>query len=262
MLWDALCVHALWDDEPEINAITFSPHLSKLTSLDARQQVEQQLWSAVKKSHYEDIKYVPHVNEHYPRGIRQFAASFFCTAGLPSREEHPTQDLVIDIPPGILDNTPLAVMLGGIAWFAAYTQLSCLDDSNDNHDHTWHRSFCWIVEDYMEIFTECPLPMLPAQGFAFCMEVYFDCYDEGFPCGEPKRVLKIFAAVAIHLTSKNVLLQCCPRCQFLYTQFFSDAALSGSINESSANTHASGNLSHYIPRILLILDCFVSQTPL
>ena len=92
------------------------------------------------------------------------------------------------------------------------------------------------------------------------MELYFDWRENEYTCEEPKRVLKIFAAVAMYLTSKNVLLQCCPRCQFLYTQFFSDAALSGSIDESFVNTDASGNLSHYIPKILLILDCFVSQT--
>ena len=114
----------------------------------------------------------------------------------------------------------------------------------------------------METFTECPLPTLPAQGFAFCIEGYIDCHEEGFPCEELKRALKIFAAVAMYLTSKNVLLQCCSRCQFLYTQFFSDAALPRSINELSMNTDASGNLPHYISRILLILDCFVFQIPL
>ena len=248
--------------------MTSSPYyLSKLTSLDARQQVEQQLWSAVRISHEEGIKYVPHINEHYPRVLRQSAASFFCTAGSPSREEHPTQHLSIDIPPGILDDTPLAVMLGGIAWFAACIWLQKFGDSADEHNRErhnvmWHQRFCYILGDYIETFTEYPLPTLPAQGSAFCMELYFDCHGDESSCGEPKWVLKIFAAVAMCLTSKNILLQCCPRCQFLYTQFFSDGALSGSINESSVNTDASGNLSHYISRILLILDCFVSQTPL
>ena len=158
---------------------------------------------SVRKSHDEDIKYVPHINEHYPGVLRQFAASFFCTAEFLSHEEHPTQDLAIDILPGIPDNTPLAVMLGGIAWLAAYIQLSCSEDSNNNHNHAWHQSFCWIVEGYMETFTECPLPTLPAQGFAFCIEGYIDCHEEGFPCEELKRALKIFAAVAMYLTSKN-----------------------------------------------------------
>ena len=222
--------------------------------------MEQQLRSAVKKSHDEDIKYVPHINEHYPRVLRPSAASFFCAAGSPSREEHPTQRLSIDIQPGILDDTPLAVMLGGIAWFATCIWLPHIGDWNNEHNLMWHQRFRRILEDYIGAFTECLLPTLPAQGFAFCKELYFDCYRGEFPCGKPKWVLKIFAAVAMCLTSKNILLQCCPRCQFLYTQFFSDAALSGSIDESSVNTDASGNLSHYIPKILLILDCFVSQT--
>ena len=66
---DALCAHALWDDRLEYNMLTTAPYLSKLTSLDARQQVEQQLQSAVSKSHEEDIKYVPHINEHYPKAL-------------------------------------------------------------------------------------------------------------------------------------------------------------------------------------------------
>ena len=222
--------------------------------------MEQQLRSAVRISHEEYIRCAPHINEHYPRGLRHSAASFFCTAGSLSREEHPTQYLSIDIPPGILDDTPLAVMLGGIAWFAACIWMPCFGDGDDNHNGEWHWRFHYLLESYVQTFTECPPPTLPAQGFAFCMELYFDWRENEYTCEEPKWVLKIFAAVAMYLTSKNVLLQCCPRCQFLYTQFFSDAALSGSIDESFVNTDASGNLSHYIPKILLILDCFVSQT--
>ena len=109
----------------------------------------------------------------------------------------------------------------------------------------------------------CPLPTLPAQGFAFCMELYFVCHEEEFTCEEPKRFLKTFLAVAIFLTSKNVLLQCCRRRQFLYTQFFSDAALSRSINESSMYINASGIPSQSTPQNSIdirLLD--VSNTPL
>ena len=224
--------------------------------------MEQQLRSAVRKSHEEDVKYVPHINEHYPGVLRRFAASFFCTAGFPSREEISTQDLLIDIPPAIFDDTSLPVMLGGIAWFAACIWLPCFGDRNNEHNPAWHSRFRCILGDYIETFTECPLPTLPAQGFEFCIELYFDCPGREFTCEEPKRALKIFVAVAMFLTNKNFLLQCCPRCRFLYTQFFSDAALSRSINESSVNTDAFGNLLNYIRNFPLILDCFVSQAPL
>ena len=96
-----------------------------LTWLDGKPPTLEAIWVpwsscmrcqfSVRKSHDEDIKYVPHINEHYPGVLRQFAASFFCTAEFPSHEEHPTQDLAIDIPPGIPNNTPLTVILGGIA---------------------------------------------------------------------------------------------------------------------------------------------------
>ena len=211
--------------------------------------MEQQLRSAIRISHEEDIKYVPHINEHYPEVLRQSATSFFCTAGSPSREEHPTQHLSIDIPPGILDDAPLAIMLGGIAWFGACIQMPCFRDGDDNHNEEWHERFRLILEDYIETFTECSFPTLPAQGFAFCKELYFDCHKE-FACEKPKQVLKIFVAVAIFLTNRNVSLQCCSRCQFLYTQFFSDEALSRNINESSVrvNTDASGIPSQLHPQ--------------
>ena len=223
--------------------------------------MEQQLRSAVRISHEEDIKCAPHINEHYPEVLRQSATSFFCTAGSPSREEHPTQHLPIDIPPGILNDAPLAVMLGGIAWLAACIWMPCFGDSDDDHNEDWHSRFHCLLADYIQTFTECPLPTLPAQGFAFCKELHFD-FPKGFGYDEPKRIFQIFASIAIFLTNKNVLLQCCPRCQFLYTQFFSDVALSRSINKSSVNTGVSGNFLNYIRKFPLILDCFVSQAPL
>ena len=163
----------------------------------------------------------------------------FCTAGFLPCEEHPTQDVSIDIPRGILDDVPLVVMLGGIAWFSACLSLSGVEDDVDGHNEGWHWRFLHNLEDYFQTFTVYSLPKLPAQGFAFCMELSFDC-PKVFGDGEPKRVLKIFAAMAIFLRHKNVLLQCCRRCQILYTSFSSDAILSTSINESSVNTNASG----------------------
>ena len=240
-LWDALCIHALWDEGFYVNVTKLAPYLSRLASLGTRQQVEQQLRSALKTSHEENINYIPCINKHYPKLFQRHAASLFCTAGFPPCEQRPTQDASIDIPHGILDDTPLAVMLGGVAWFAA-----CLwshrDNSDDEHNENWHYKFRHILEAHFETFTDYPLPRLPAQGFAFCKELYFDC-PKGFGHGEPKCILQIFAAVAIFLRNKNALLQCCRRCQIVYTPFSSDAALSTSINESSVNTDAPGTPS-------------------
>ena len=238
-LWDAICLHALWP-----NATDVTPYLSKLASPGARERVEQLLLSALKISHEEDVEYIPYINKHYPKLFRQHAASLFCTGEFPPRKEDPTQGVSIVIPDGIFDDAPLAVMLGGIAWFAACLLWPGFEDSDDEHNESWHRWFCCKLEDHFDALTVYPLPKLPTQGFAFCKELYFDCSEE-FGDKEPKRILKTFAAVVIFLTNKNVLLQCCPRCQILYTQFFSDATLSTIVNELSANTDASGILSQY-----------------
>ena len=244
-LWDALCLHALWSnsDDPEfdVNTIGLAPHLSKLVSPGTRKQVEQQLRSAFKTPHEEDITYIPYINEHYPSLLRQHAASLFCTAGFPPCEQYPTQDVSIDIPHGVLDDAPLAVMLGGVAWFAACLMCSDFDfeDSDVKHSEVWHNPFFEILGDFFEIVTEYPFPKLPAQGFAFCIELSLDC-PKAFGRDEPKRILRIFAAMAIFLRNKNILLGGCRTCQILCTRFFSDTTRSTSINESSVNTNASG----------------------
>ena len=249
-LWDALCLHALWsdsddpDDDPEFdaNTIGLAPHLSKLVSPGARQQVEQQLRSALKTPHKEYITYTPCVNEHYPSLLRQHAASLFCTAGFPPCEEHPIQGVSIDIPHGILDDAPLAVMLGGVAWFATCLRWSDFEDSDDEHDEDWHGSYFCILAALVETFTEYPFPKLLAQGFSFFIELSFDFPGE-YGHNGPKHILRIFTAVAIFLRNKNVLLQWCRRCQILYSRFSLDATHSTSINESSVNTDASDILS-------------------
>ena len=243
-LWDALCLHALWsdfDDEFDVNTIGLAPHRSKLVSPGARKQVEQQLRSALKTPHKEDITYIPYINEHYPSLLRQRAASLFCTAGFPPCEEHPTQGVSIDIPHGILDDAPLAIILGGVAWFAACLFSSNFDfeGSDDVHHEEWHDIFLEIWGKVVETVTKYPFPKLPTQGFAFCIELFFDC-PEVFDDNKPKHILRIFAAMAIFLRNKNVLLGGCRRCQILCTRFFSDTTRSISINESSVNTNASG----------------------
>ena len=212
--------------------------------------MEQQLRCALKKFHEEDITYIPCINEQYPSPLRQHAASLFCTAGSLPREEHPTQDVSIDIPDGILDDAPLAVLLGGVAWFATCL-MSRRMDSDDRHDEQWHSMFLQIFIDASEAFIDYPLPELPAQVSNFCIGLYFDCHSlEGSGSKECKRILKIFSAVAIFLRKKNVLLQCCRRCQNFYTQFSSDATFSASISESSVNTDPSGILSQSISAAL------------
>ena len=225
--------------------------LSKLVSPGARPQVEQQLRRALKKSH-EDIKYIPHINEQYPSTLRRHAASLFCTAGFLPREEHPTQDVSIDIPDGILDDVPLAVLLGGVAWFA-----TCLDspdegDNDDKHDDNWHSIFCYILYHPLGAFIDFPPPKLSAQISNFYIGLYFDLPDfwDFDTCEERKRFLKIFSAVAIFLRNKNVLFQCCRRCQVLFTRFFWDATFFASINESSVITDSSGILSQSISATL------------
>ena len=198
----------------------------------------QQLRSALKTSHEEDIKYIPYINKRYPKFLRQHATSLFCTAGFLPPEQYPTQDVSMDVPRGILDDAPLAVMLGGVAWFAAWL-LSYHEDSDDEHDRGWHWNFYYILGDCCATCADYPFPKLPAQGSAFCVELHSD-YLEEFGDEESKPVLKIFAAVAIFLSKKNSLLQCCRRCQILYTRVSSSAILPTSINESSANTDASG----------------------
>ena len=216
--------------------------LSKLASPGARQQVEQKLRCALKKSHEEDIKYIPHINEQYPSPLRRHAASLFCTAGFLPRQEHSTQDVSIDIPDGILDDAPLAVLLGGVAWFAACLGSRGKGGSDDAHDQVWHDTFFQIFCNDFESFIDYALPKLPAQVSNFCIGLYFDCHylNALSRSKEWKPMIKIFAAVAIFLRNKNVLLQCCRRCQILYTQLFSDTTLSTSINELPMNTDQSG----------------------
>ena len=242
MLWDALCIYTLnyLLGRSAKKFCDVSSYLFKLVSPGARQQVEQQLRSALKTPHEEeDITYIPCINERYPSLLRQHAASLFCTAGFPPCEEHPTQGVSIDIPPGILDDAPLAVMLGVVVWFAICLRRPSFDGSDDQHDENWHVSFFYVLGALLETFTEYTFPKLPAQGFAFCIELSLDC-PEDFGDDEPKRILRIFAAVAIFLRNKNVLLGGCRRCQILCTRFFSDTTRSTSINESSVNTNASG----------------------
>ena len=238
VLWDALCIYALGGAFGR-NFCDLSPYLFKLVSPGARQQVEQQLRSALKTPHEEDITYIPCINEHYPSPLRRHAASLFCIAGFPPCEEHPTQDVSIDIPHGILDDAPLPVMLGGVAWFATCLRWSDFEDSDDEHDKNWHDSFFCILGALLETFTEYAFPKLPAQGFSFCIEFSLDC-PGAFGRDKPKRILRIFAAMAIFLRNKNTLLGGCRRCQFLCTRFFSDTTRSTSINEPSVNTDASG----------------------
>ena len=219
--------------------IGLAPHLSKLVSPGARKQVEQQLRCALKTPHKEYITYTPCINEHYPSLLRQHAASLFCTAGFPPCGEHPIQGVSIDIPYGILDDAPLAVMLGGVAWFATCLRWSDFEDSDDKHNENWHVSFFYILGALLATFTEYTFPKLPAQGFSFCIEFSLDC-PEAFGRDKPKRILRIFAAMAIFLRNKNALLGGCQRCQFLCTRFFSDTTRSTNINEPSVNTDASG----------------------
>ena len=206
-------------------------------SAGAKQQVEQQLRSALKTSH-EDIKYIPHINKHYPSRLRPLAACLFCTAGFLPHEEYPTQNVLIEIPDGILDDAPLAVILGGVAWFAACLS-SYQSDDDDKHDGYWHHRFCWILEGCFEVFGDCPLPKLSAQGSAFCIGLCFDCPKE-FGNKEPKRIFKTFTAMIVFLTNRNILLQCCQRCRILYTRFSSNATLPASVNESFVSTDAFG----------------------
>ena len=215
--------------------IALAPYLSKLVTLGAKQQVEQQLRSALKKSHEDIIEYIPHINEHYPSPLQQHAASLLCT-GFQIHEKHPPQDVSIDIPDGILDDAPLTVILGGVAWFATTCLMSLggdSEDSDDEHNEEWHRKFFRILEDHLisKAFIDCPLPQLSMQGSAFCILLHFDFLEECCDI-EPARILKIFAAVAIFLRNKNVLLRCCRKCRVLYTRFFSGAIPCTSINES------------------------------
>ena len=222
----------------------WAPCLFKLVSPGARQQVEQQLRSALKTPHEEDITCIPCINERYPSLLRQHAASLFCTAEFPPCEEHSTEGVSIDIPHGILDDAPLTVMLGGVAWFATCLRWSHFEDSDDEHDEDWHAHFYRILNPFDKIITEYPFPKLSAGGFAFCMELSFDYPEpEEFVLTKHtklKRVNRIVAAVATFLRNKKVLLRWCRRCQILYTRFSLDETHSTSINESSVNTDAFG----------------------
>ncbi|KIM70924.1 hypothetical protein SCLCIDRAFT_1207123 [Scleroderma citrinum Foug A] len=227
-LWDALCFGAIEESGSTSLALAKAAFLSRLVSPGARQRVQLQLRSRLVISHRQDVTYMPYINDHYPRQLRPCAAWLSCTAGLPPCTEHLTS---IDIRDGLLDDAPLVVILGVIAWVAACLESPPVRNGNDEHDEEWHNTFRSTL---LETFTECPLPKLSLKGVAFCAELCFDggprlFSDDGDSELDP-RTLKTFVAVAIFLRNKNVLLHCCRRCQVLFARFFSDTVLSASLD--------------------------------
>ena len=239
-LWDVLCLHAIWYDEDDNSlAVAKAALISRLVGPEASQQVEQQLRSRL-VSDTQDVTYIPYINDHYPHRLRECAAQLSCTAGLPPCTEHLT-DVSIDIPDGLLDGAPPAVILGATAWVAAGLWSPPVQNGNNEHDEGWHFQFWLTLYRWFESFTEYPPPKLSLEGLAFCAELYFDCEpQEVFGEKEPKRTLKTFVAVAIFLRNKNVLLHCCRRCQVLFACFFSDTALSASLGDLSPDSDESG----------------------
>ena len=244
-LWDALCLHAIWGSEDDSSlAFAKAEFLSRLVSPGARQQVEQRLRSQLVISP-QDVTYMPYINDHYPRQLRECAAWLSCTAGLQSctDSEHLTS---IDIPDGLLDDASLAVILGTCAWVVACLRphWNPVQNGNDRHDEEWHDTFRWTLQMWFDTYTEYPHPKLSLKGVAFCAELCFD----GGPCffsddGEDLELaptLKTFVAVAIFLRNKSVLLHCCRRCQVLFARFFSDTALSASLGDLSLDSDESG----------------------
>jgi len=228
-LWDALCIRVINWYEEEDNGLVLerAAFLSRLVGPGARQQVEQQLRSRLVISDTQDVTYIPYINDHYPDELRACAAWLSCTAGLPPCTEHLT-DVSIDIPDGLLDGAPLALILGATAWVAACLRPLPVQNDNDKHDEGWHRDFYCNLQLCFETFTECPLPRLSLKGVTFCTELAFDCERRIFGYEKPERNLKTFVVVAIFLRKKNVPLHCCRRCQVLFARFFSDTALSAS----------------------------------
>jgi len=219
-LWDALCLRAIWYDEDDNSlAVAKVALLSRLVGPGARQQVEQQLRSRLVVSDEQDVTYMPYINDHFPDESREYAAWLSCTAGLPPCTGHLT-NVSIDIPDGLLDGAPLAVILGANAWLAACLQSPPVQNGNDTHDEGWHIEFWWTLQRCFKTFTKYPPPKLSVEGVAFCTELYFDCEPHVFggelPTHSTLHILKTFVAVAIFLRKKNVLLHCCRRCQVLF----------------------------------------------
>ena len=239
-LWDALCFCAVLFDEDKSLVLERAAFLSRLVGREARQQVEQQLRSRLVISDTQDITYMPYINDHYPGKLRQCAAWLSCTAGLPLLVGNLTHDVPRDIPDGLLDDAPLAVILGANAWIAACLRSPLVHNRNGGHDEGWHSEFQGTLQAWFETFTEYPLPKLSLEGVAFCAELYFGCAPQLFGDEEPKRTLKTFLAVAIFLRKKSVLLHCCRRCQVLFAHFFSDTALSASLSDLSLDSDESG----------------------
>jgi len=166
-----------------------------------------------------------------------------CTAGLPSCTEHLTQDVPIDIPDGLLNGAPLAIILGATAWVAACLRSHPVQNGN-GHDDRWHKEFRGISNSWFAIFDDPhdKLPELSVKGFEFLEELYSD----GVPWfnvdkeEESMCTLKTFVTVAIFLRNKNVLLHCCRRCQVLFARFFLDTALSASLGDLSLDSDESG----------------------
>lgn len=201
-----LCCYAIC---PEAD-ISFAASFARLVSLGARHQVEHKIRSQLVPFHGEDIEYPP----YYPEPLRDWATSLSFTDSDISHG----QIFAVHILNGILNDAPLAVMLGAIAWFDAWFDVS-FPESNDEHDKIWHDRFNFMLMDLLNmIFAEYPLPELSAQGLSFCIELSFDC-PETFSSIEPKRTLKTFAAIVMLLRSRDIPLHCCRGCTFLCTYF-------------------------------------------
>ena len=240
-LWDVLCLRATWnEDDDDCPSFAGAAFFSRLVGPGARQQVEQQLRSRLVMSDEQDVSYIPYINDH-PHRLRKCAAWLSCTAGLPPCTEHLTQDASIDIPDGVLDDAPLAVILGATAWVAACLRSPLVENDGDRHDRGWHFRFWSTLYLWFESLTEYPPLKFSLEGLAFCAELYFDCHEHWEVFGKgPKHTLKTFVAVAIFLRNKNLLLHCCRRCQVLFARFFSDTALSASLGDLSLDSDDSG----------------------
>lgn len=238
-LWDTLCFYAVSGECYGNTTNSLATCISGLVSPGARPNLEQNLRSQLVAPAEFDPTYIPHINLHYPDQLRKCAASLVCTAGLLPREERHTQDISIKVPDGVLDDAPLTVMLGAIAWFAA-CQVSFLFDKN-KHDKTWHNEFYSIVTAGLELFPQCSIPVLSEKGLAFCKVL--GCQSRVFDGEERERTLKIFVGVAIFLSSKQELpLDWCPKCQFLY-----EAILVSDDESSSNNDSDFGEFSKSTP---------------
>ena len=242
-LWDTLCLHAIWKEKEDNTSLASerAAFLSRLVGPGASQQLEQQLRFRLVVPRGQDITYIPYINNHYPAELRGCAAWLSCTAGLPPCTEHLTQGASIDVPDGVLDDAPLAVISGVNAWVTACLLSSPVQKSTDKHDEGWHSLFLETLQKWFEAFPKYPLPNLSVEGVAFCAELCFDCGPHWvFGNRKLKRSLKTFVAVAIFLRKKSVLLHCCRRCQVIFARFFSDTTLSASLGDLSLDSDESG----------------------